>query len=971
MSKFETFLDWFRGKVILLGPRLQKKLLGVTVEKNGHGRLYQFLLFALHWPSLFKNLGIAFAAALIFYLPTLLASYLWEWLTFVLQIFAKLSVVVAEIYAALLLMRGVAYMVSRWRSFFVAIGAMWLPLLVIIVSAFLLFVNDQGQELGVGLMDPDDYHKAPILAFTLIYWALNSWLAARIGLARYFDKPTKRQGYIFWGPRLIGVCAHFFAALSLSFAVYYQPDPETGVDWLLVLTAPSTIALATIFAWLLDRGSLSGRFAGKRISVRVGLVLTGLLGAVLLVWLFLRWLYAASASSPQAGLSFTALCITISALAFLIAISKLRQNALLDEDATPAQRANDEQKEQALTLLCALVLGALMILGTAAIWIWPMKLSQYLGSLTIACFAFGSFLALANLVDLFTAAVAAYARRAGFCIRPQAILGVLLAVIVLPALVASVTQSFHKVRLCDGKCAEVSELKSASVRTPDKRPDVTQAARAWYVQAERAYHSFRPKSEPVPLLIVATAGGGIRAAYWTTTILETLEKDLSLPQSENSGEVNLMRSLLFGISGVSGGSVGAAAYAAAVRNHEDNGAKVLPSGFLKEDFLAPGLAAMVFIDGLSNFLPDMGQIDRGDALELGFESASRTAGDKGGLLSHKFLNFSPPCHFHGPSGMECSSWGPILLLNATHQETGRRVITSHVKIERNVFFDSYDALQVLNSDVRLSTAAHNSARFTYVSPAGNLISNTAPVHNRGYILDGGYFENYGAETALELARKAVQVIDPDNGKPDHQNKVKLVILQISSDPKLQDNRTLVRARFGPDGCAVTSLQPITVSTSSDLANYLELIDAVDSERNEGEFWVLPSANELTAPVAGIMSVRGAHGTAAAEELAASICQGQKEAAALNNSLQRQATAKPAGNNSNQDDKTKKIERPHFTHLAMCEASGIIPPLGWVLSEHTRLQFTLLLEKCGNADELKELKTALGWPVPADAGAAKP
>src|SRR4029077_12020091 len=65
-------------------------------------------------------------------------------------------------------------------------------------------------------------------------------------------------------------------------------------------------------------------------------------------------------------------------------------------------------------------------------------------------------------------------------------------------------------------------------------------------------------------------------------------------------------------------------------------------------------------------------------------------------------------------------WRPILLLNATHLESGKRIITSHVLVERNVFIDALDALHVLDSDVRASTAAHNSARFSYVSPAGDL-----------------------------------------------------------------------------------------------------------------------------------------------------------------------------------------------------------------------------------------------------------
>ncbi len=59
-------------------------------------------------------------------------------------------------------------------------------------------------------------------------------------------------------------------------------------------------------------------------------------------------------------------------------------------------------------------------------------------------------------------------------------------------------------------------------------------------------------------------------------------------------------------------------------------------------------------------------------------------------------------------------------------------------IERDVFIDSLDALHELGADVRASAAAHNSARFTYVSPAGDL------GNGKGSVIDGGYFENSGA-----------------------------------------------------------------------------------------------------------------------------------------------------------------------------------------------------------------------------------
>jgi hypothetical protein len=83
-------------------------------------------------------------------------------------------------------------------------------------------------------------------------------------------------------------------------------------------------------------------------------------------------------------------------------------------------------------------------------------------------------------------------------------------------------------------------------------------------------------------------------------------------------------------------------------------------------------------------------------------------------------------------------------------ESGKRIITSNVPINpgsRIDFADAEDAEVKLGNDAThdmpLSTAAHMSARFTYVSPAGLL-------PDGGHVVDGGYFENSGAATALEI-----------------------------------------------------------------------------------------------------------------------------------------------------------------------------------------------------------------------------
>jgi hypothetical protein len=73
-------------------------------------------------------------------------------------------------------------------------------------------------------------------------------------------------------------------------------------------------------------------------------------------------------------------------------------------------------------------------------------------------------------------------------------------------------------------------------------------------------------------------------------------------------------------------------------------------------------------------------------------------------------------------------------------------------------------------EVRLSTAAHNSARFPVISPPGAVRNVEHDVVDR--IVDGGYIENYGALTGLELA-VAIHAVQP---------ALAPFVLVISNDP---------------------------------------------------------------------------------------------------------------------------------------------------------------------------------------------
>ena len=133
-------------------------------------------------------------------------------------------------------------------------------------------------------------------------------------------------------------------------------------------------------------------------------------------------------------------------------------------------------------------------------------------------------------------------------------------------------------------------------------------------------------------------------------------------------------------------------------------------------------------------------------------------------------------------------WLPILVLNGTSVETGRRILTSHLapNLEGGgrLFKDAYDLHELLNDekgrkhepfwswqkercacqrddgvsiscDVTAASAVMMSARFPIVSPHGSLRNRSCQLVDR--VVDGGYFENYGAVTALEIAEAITQI----------------------------------------------------------------------------------------------------------------------------------------------------------------------------------------------------------------------
>ena len=227
--------------------------------------------------------------------------------------------------------------------------------------------------------------------------------------------------------------------------------------------------------------------------------------------------------------------------------------------------------------------------------------------------------------------------------RPRSSPASIAAALILLAVVNAWLHACSKsATLPDKSCAE-ARLGGGSSGRPNRADGRTGGA-SWYRRAKTRPRATsrtgtRTADVPVPMLIVATAGGGIRAAYWTAAVLDKLG-------TESGGGA---RPYMFAVSGVSGGSVGATAFEAALARRDerqcDNGVCPAATSFLTEDFLAPVLASGIFIDAIASFLPEFPHTDRGVALERSFEQASD------GWLARPFLSLFPygkDRAIHGP-----------------------------------------------------------------------------------------------------------------------------------------------------------------------------------------------------------------------------------------------------------------------------------------------------------------------------------
>jgi hypothetical protein len=272
-------------------------------------------------------------------------------------------------------------------------------------------------------------------------------------------------------------------------------------------------------------------------------------------------------------------------------------------------------------------------------------------------------------------------------------------------------------------------------------------------------------------VLIATAGGGIQAAAWTTRVL------LGLSQRCHC---DLTQSVVL-VSGVSGGSVGALYFGADAPNLRKAAYSAVQSSLdeVAWGWINPDVHRAVF-PWFRNRL-----VDRGWALEQTWEQRAPLAREPLSQWARRAASANPPF--------------PAFLFNATVVEKGGQMVfvtsTFHAASSFHSTYPDYD--------LPVATAVRLSASFSYVAPTAR--SDAKPVSQPDFhVVDGGYYDNYGVVSLMQWLDEALSD-EATKGLARH-----IRILQIRS--------------FPPDAPSPGSVQGWGFQTSAPVSAFLNVRD---------------------------------------------------------------------------------------------------------------------------------------------------
>ncbi len=474
---------------------------------------------------------------------------------------------------------------------------------------------------------------------------------------------------------------------------------------------------------------------------------------------------------PQVYVAVGYVLIVIVAVAPILGVLGAFNSILLNVEHIAPGTA-DQLKPEVVT--CLKWSGALLLLTTAVLSLATVLAFDWLGFLADQLFtrwgAAAGTLAIALLTAILTVSPTHVAWVLGTLALVYIFLGVLAFVLTLfshiyrrtgwpvTVLVVAAAVAMSLAGINDNHRVELAPRNG-------HQADLYDSYLAWIAERkDRSYYNDRQL--PYPIYIISAEGGGLYAAYHSATFLATVQD-----------QCPLFAQHIFGLSSVSGGSLGSAVFASLASQRANNtewqpcltGSSSSPfmqatKQFFATDFLAPLVGATLFPDLIQKLIPTpIFAFDRAKALERTFEAAwEKTVPPDSRGEAHGNLFSEPLSSLWSPKGAS-----PALFLNVTSVATGARITINPMTWASTPtavpFVPPYCGYEGEKEvDIPLSAAVSLSAAFPWLMPAGwierlppaNPAVKCPPLRgDRIVLVDGGYLENSGLELASELTSR--------------------------------------------------------------------------------------------------------------------------------------------------------------------------------------------------------------------------
>ena len=287
-----------------------------------------------------------------------------------------------------------------------------------------------------------------------------------------------------------------------------------------------------------------------------------------------------------------------------------------------------------------------------------------------------------------------------------------------------------------------------------------------------------------PLVLVAAAGGGIRAAWWA-------ERALSYLAGQRCGTQDV-----FAVSSVSGGSVGMAVLDSAPTLAK---ARDYMTDIAGPDALAAGIDGLLLHDMIAGFTGlDLAAVQM---------PAGQRFSDRAGLIESAWRSEDARMEQAFPPRRPALPWR--LLFNSTDAASGCRAIIADRALTAspstadpdNLSCDlrsavpgsgSFDFFAKLycTRHIAMVTAAMLSARFPYITPSGAVANCDRKNVLAGQFVDGGYVDSSGLLTLADLipgltaeirVRNASAVAQAQPGRP--VTLVVPIVMYLGNSPR--------------------------------------------------------------------------------------------------------------------------------------------------------------------------------------------